>query len=87
VAYLAAARADEAPRARLALAQRLPGRDVRTVAQIFERELAVVIVLVVCEVVEGRRGEGLLGVVVAPFAYDGVAAIAERCAECIRVVG
>ena len=68
-----AARALEEPVLGLSLPQRLERGDVRTMAQILERRVAVVRVSAVCEVVEG----GPVGL---------VAALAHGCAKCVSVV-
>ena len=64
-AHLVAARAHEAPAARLALPERLPGRHVRAVAQIFKSEATVVLALVLRVVVDARPWVGRIGVVTA----------------------
>ena len=62
------------PAGRLLLSEGLPWRNMRAVAQLFERRLSVVRVLVVREEVEQRRGVLL------------VTTVAERCTKCICIV-
>ena len=74
---LIAAGTTEFPLARLGLAERLPGRNVRSVAQILELQLAVVPALGLGEVVE-------LGI--RPVIALAVAARAKGCPEGVGVV-